>query len=332
MQQRNKILNNHYLVCYRVSSLRHGGTKAISDANKIFLECGATAFDVTFSKHAIIAMFQFSWILIRLAFIGKRARFILQLPEYGSLKKIVAKLLLNHFRCMILLHDLDEFRSLAKVNTSSNLVLKAEKIISTGELLSLIGQTTANDNHVVLSFWDYLLDSTVSNAKRSLHGSILFAGNLIRIKIPALYQKKDRPPFLFYGINYEPALNENEHDIYIGSFDSNNPALESEVSFGLIWEGSKSDHSRYEQYNQPHKMSLYLALGMPLIVWSGACCASRIKSEGIGITVDDLSDINAELAKLTTQDYQHMCNNAERLGQKIRHGEFLKEAIEKLLA
>lgn len=326
MLEKNTILKEHYLWFHKVTSQRHGGTKATIDANSIFIACGAIPFETTFSRKIGIAFFQFLMLLVRLLYLKKHTRFVFQLPQYGRLNKIVARLLLFRFKCTILLHDVDEFRNVPKNNTKSALVMKADKVITTGELLKLVGYANS-DNYVVLQFWDYLLSDSVTNPKRSLSGNILFAGNLIKNKVPALYALKNRPPLLLYGIKYDPELNQNKDDIYMGSFDSDQPAFKAEVSFGLIWEGNESDLFRYELFNQPHKMSLYLALGIPLIVWAGACYADKVINKSIGIVVNDLSDIHAELAKVTTEDYQVMCINAEQLGGAIRKGEFLKEAL-----
>lgn len=330
MLEKNTILQDHYIWFHKVTSQRHGGTKATVDANAIFKACGATPFETTFSRNIGIAFFQFLLLLARFLNFKSNTKFIFQLPQYGRLNKIVARVLLARFKCTILLHDVDEFRSAPKNNTKSTLVMKADKVISTGELLKLIGYTNSA-NYVVLEFWDYLLNDSVENPNRSLSGNILFAGNLIKNKIPALYALKQRPPLMLYGIKYDSELNENKRDIYMGSFDSDQPSFKSEVSFGLIWEGAENDLVRYELFNQPHKMSLYLALGIPLIVWAEACYAEKVLHEGIGIVVKDLSDIHSELAKVTGEDYELMCINAERLGGAIRNGEFLKAALLSLL-
>lgn len=51
----------------------------------------------------------------------------------------------------------------------------------------------------------------------------------------------------------------------------------------------------------PHKGSLYLALGMPIIAWKESNIATLIEKEGLGIIVESLDEIDQKLKSLSEQ-------------------------------
>ena len=82
--------------------------------------------------------------------------------------------------------------------------------------------------------------------------------------------------------------------------------------------------------NNPHKMSLYLVSGMPVIVWSGSAQAEFVRKNGIGLVIDSLSDIQDGIAALTAEDYARMLENARRIGCKLRQGGMTRAALVKI--
>ena len=57
------------------------------------------------------------------------------------------------------------------------------------------------------------------------------------------------------------------------------------------------------RYNNPHKTSLYLSSGIPVITWSQAAIADFIKQHNVGIVIDDLNRIDEVLANVTKDQY-----------------------------
>ena len=58
------------------------------------------------------------------------------------------------------------------------------------------------------------------------------------------------------------------------------------------------------RFNNPHKLSLYVALGLPVIVWREAAIAEFVLKQGIGITVSDLLELNDISTKVSTEGYR----------------------------
>ena len=81
--------------------------------------------------------------------------------------------------------------------------------------------------------------------------------------------------------------------------------------------------------NNPHKASLYLASGFPIIVWSQSALADFVRKNQCGIIVDSLFEIADCLNSIDEEDYQELIKNSKIVGEKLRKGHFLKTALEK---
>lgn len=107
-------------------------------------------------------------------------------------------------------------------------------------------------------------------------------------------------------------------------------------NFGLVWSGD-SIHSctghlgEYLKYNDPHKASLYLSNGIPIIIWEKAALAAFIKENNLGIVIDDLDKLDQVMDEISKEDYQVMKANARKVGQKIRNGHFISKAVDSLI-
>lgn len=102
--------------------------------------------------------------------------------------------------------------------------------------------------------------------------------------------------------------------------------------FGLIWDGDSADtcsgeYGEYLRYNSPHKASLYLSSGIPVIVWSQSALASIVKSLGVGFAVDSLAEIEPVLSKLSDDDYLRMKTAALNTATKLRSGQMIQSAV-----
>jgi hypothetical protein len=83
----------------------------------------------------------------------------------------------------------------------------------------------------------------------------------------------------------------------------------------------------YMRFNDPHKVSLYISAGIPVIIWSEAALAGFIKERHIGFTVSSLEEIPEKLGNVTEEDYQSYRSNLYPLMRQVRDGYFLKEAV-----
>lgn len=102
--------------------------------------------------------------------------------------------------------------------------------------------------------------------------------------------------------------------------------------FGLIWDGDSADtcsgeYGEYLKYNSPHKASLYLSSGLPVIVWSQSALAPVVESLGVGFAVDSLAGIEPMLNKLSDVDDRQMKAAALLVALKLRSGQMIESAV-----
>jgi len=194
---------------------------------------------------------------------------------------------------------------------------------------------------VNLSLFDYL-----APAARVAHAEalawplqVVSAGNLSTAKAgwlydPALAGLRDVELSLF-GAFHEPDKVPHGATTWKGVFDPDEPAFDRRYHFGLVWDGSSAtacegNYGLYTRYNNPHKLSLYLALGLPVIVWSQAACAPFVWGRAVGVPVQDLRDIGRVVRALGDEHYRTLAANAVRVGDRIRGGWFLRDALRRL--
>lgn len=105
--------------------------------------------------------------------------------------------------------------------------------------------------------------------------------------------------------------------------------------FGLIWDGNSADtcsgeYGEYLKYNSPHKASLYLSSGLPVIVWSQSALAPVVESLSVGFAVDSLADIEPMLNKLSDSEYLDMKHAALDTAKKLRSGQMIESAVDSI--
>ena len=161
---------------------------------------------------------------------------------------------------------------------------------------------------------------------------IAFAGNLNKseflsaMEIPSdvrmeLWGKLDpeREKTLAEGCHYHGILSSDEIPFAVGEMD-----------YGLVWDGSGKDDiegglGEYLRYNNSHKCALYLASGIPVIVWSQSGMANFVKEHACGITIDRLGDLDQAIH---TADYEKLKEAALAVAPKLWEGYYLSQAID----
>lgn len=245
---------------------------------------------------------------------------------------------------IFLIHDLERprFAKLSYIKTKKRvrifleetLLLRCgDKIICHNERMKdyLKQQKIPATKIVPLGIFDYLTDALPATG-RKLANEVVFAGNLSLGKSAFLADLKDIPDTTFhlYGLNYEEQDLDNV--VYKGAFAPEDLVSNLEGSFGLVWDGTSIEtcdgiFGEYLRLNDPHKFSLYLAAGLPVIVWDESALADFVRAGNVGLTVPSLTAISAEIGKLSGSDYRTMCENAQSIAARLREGGYLKTAL-----
>jgi glycosyltransferase involved in cell wall biosynthesis len=222
---------------------------------------------------------------------------------------------------------------------NNNMLLKKELqqlgtfthvIVHNAAMKSFIEQQVKHLSVHTLEWFDYR--AAAPGPQRHFSNQVCFAGNFSKAQF--VYQLNQLPEleFYLYGENYIAQHNQPQHIFYKGVVPPETlPAL-AQGSFGLVWDGpSLSLCDSYLQYNNPHKASLYLAAGMPLIVWDKSALAPVVLEKKVGITITTLNDLDKVINNITAGAYTEMQQNAAELGELICRGYHLKKIIRQLI-
>lgn len=187
-----------------------------------------------------------------------------------------------------------------------------------------------------LGIFDYL-KHTVSEQCHSIKvHSVAFAGNLEKsifledwISMPKNYDLE------LYGLLSQEKLNAcQEHGkiVYHGSLSPNEIVEKIEGSFGLVWDGTSvetcdGDFGEYLKLNDPHKFLLYIAAGMPVIIWDKSALSDFVREYGIGICVENLHEIQNIMNNTSDDEYSEMLSNLKKVQERVNNGSFLSDCI-----
>lgn len=277
---------------------------------------------------------------------------IYQHPLFPSrlLPKYIDKLKKKGIKLVVLIHDLETLRKGIEGAVSANkevntlieetLLKKFDAVICHNEKMKqyLLTKGYAEKQLVTLDIFDYLSNCKLNHSsEKTEHPSVMVAGNLIKAKSGYIYKinSENNNPDLtvhLFGIGFDNSEN-NPNLNYHGSF----PAAElPEVltgDFGLVWDGLSADTcegntGQYLKYNNPHKTSLYLSSGIPVIVWKEAAIADFVQRNHVGLAVDSLSELTDIICSLSQEEYTELCKNAEQISGKLRGGYYFYHALD----
>ena len=189
---------------------------------------------------------------------------------------------------------------------------------------------------IVLEIFDYLLQNDIKKRERVYNKSIVFAGNLDKSFFLRNLSKYVKCKVFLYGkLTDNWIIDDNQN--YMGSVEPEKLCEIIQGDFGLIWDGTRCDMcdgngGNYMKYNNPHKLSLYIASGLPVITWKKAAIAEFIEENGIGITVESLDEVDLLLNEISCQEYENMVKNVEIIQKRITSGFYTRQAFDSALS
>lgn len=286
----------------------------------------------------------------RLSFLGRGDTLVIQFPTISHciyLSLLSTELRAKGVKVVFLIHDLEKLRFILEKDApkktqirralDESVVLKtASKIIAHNDTMVnyLKEEGIPSKKLISMGLFDYLLPDDFSSLNHDLSAEVIIAGNLDSEKVGYLADIGKVPGVTFelYGVGYK---NNADNAVYNGSFLPDELPAALRGSFGLVWDGTSietcdGNYGNYLRYNDPHKCSLYLASGFPVIVWDQSALAQYITSNRLGLAVSSLRDIETAVSRLGAADYADMCENVNRVGAQLREGYFLRNALEKI--
>lgn len=197
-------------------------------------------------------------------------------------------------------------------------------------------QGVSADKLITLDIFDYLLDKRTKG--KEFVKSLTIAGNLDTSKSGYIAELGKLPEICFdlYGANFDPSIKSFPNIAYHGEYPIDVIPSKLSGGFGLVWDGNsidgcKGQSGQYLQYNNPHKLSLYLASGLPVVIWEGAAEAAFVKKYDVGFCVESLEELSGIMDSVDASEYAKLCTNAGRLSEGLCSGEYAEKAIAEAL-
>ena len=350
---------------FRENEKRTAGAKARVDIDRICTEqLGYTPVDIVFDtarfedRNIVGQLGEHSEALHewerKTAHLTKGDLLLIQFPPVNHslmLSRQLSRLKAEGVYLVAILHDVEILRGAKRKNKSiKNRMRKHfEEQLCLGHFDRIVVHNKAMKEAVAdlcgipagkmrsLGLFDYLCGETRS---REFGRGVAVAGNLRPDKSGYAYQLPGNMRWNLYGIQFsgKAFLPGDETDpkspgvYYHGSFLADEIADRIDGSFGLVWDGASIDtcegvFGEYLRYNNPHKTSLYLAAGMPVIVWKEAAIAGYILKENCGIAVESIAIIPKILEEMSDEEYHILAQNAEKVGRRLRRGDYTRKVL-----
>jgi len=347
---------NYYICEGKTDEIYNAGVKARSDVEKILEEQGYEKIFVETTKvkggksiSNIISHLKILYAWDKsLKKLNKNDIILLQYPIIKTaigMEKIIKKHS-KRLTIIALIHDLNSVRF---IDESKSKILPTRDQIQDKKILNTCSYIIAHNeamkdkliklgndekNIKTLKLFDYLLDRDVKERKCIKEQPVIIAGNLASYKSEYLKYLKDIKDVKFnlYGKGYEG----NEENVsYKGAFLPEELINNLEGSMGLVWDGSSKDtcvgdFGQYLKYNNPHKVSMYLTAGIPVVIWEEAALAKFIVENNLGYTIKRLDDLTELRKNITEEDYQNKMTRIKKVSEKLKNGGFLKDVLEKI--
>ena len=262
---------------------------------------------------------------------------IMQYPFYfNSILKKALRNSLGKNEVIFLIHDVNALRSFQDTDIKNEIdelnLAKAVIVhnVIMGEALQKLG---LNVPWISLDLFDYLLPD-IPQRTFSKGTTVAFAGNLGKSKFLRNAEIETLGlHFNLYGPGFKEEFIKWSNVSYKGSFPPDEVPFKLEGNFGLIWDGTDvktcdGPTGTYMKYNNPHKLSLYIAAGLPVVVWKQAAIAKLVAKHKIGIAVESLTDVSKEIQLLPDNEYHEMVMAVKKLQKKLVSGSFTKRCLE----
>ena len=334
-----------YYFTTRLAEENHAGTKAVQDANTVLESKGFLPISQKYTKGKIARIILLAKLFFKIDDCTRNVNegdiVIFQLPM--SINENFQKIILKRVKrkkaiVCFLIHDIAGLRINETINENERRVFSlADYVISHNDSMTteLLKTGVINKNQIVdLEIFDYLLEQAVNNDKKKLSNGVIISGNLMRNKVAYIYNNLEF--FMTNAFNlYGPGFENSELSIYKGSFKPSEIPDEMSGSFGLVWDGDSLDtcngqYGEYLKYNNPHKVSLYLTAGFPVIVWKKSALTSFVIENELGFAVESLREVPEIINAMSKEEYDVLLQNVQKVSGRLIEGFYLSNALSEI--
>ena len=266
---------------------------------------------------------------------------LVQYPYFPVKGYGVARLALHLLRwkgvkTAALVHDLDSLRRIggSAARGSDQLLLPGFEalIVHSQRMESYLRTVGVTCPMILMEAFDCLSEGEIPVREKSR--MVAIAGNLAADKSGYLKDIGKVPlEWQLYGTNW--AGSGSTRIEYHGEIAPEKLPETISGAFGIVWDGDSLDgltglYGVYALLNSPHKLSTYLAGGLPVIVAKNAAAADFVAREQVGVALNSLRELPELIRTMPEEDYQRYAANARRVGAQLRGGENTKRALRQL--
>lgn len=335
------------------SEQHHAGSKAISDVSDILFKEGFETIKITKrnTKRSLIAYIQrqigylLDWKKVYET-VEDNAVVVLQHPFHNqqlTRYKTLLKLKKNKkIKIISIVHDVEEVRQVIfndyyQIEMQQMMGL-ADSLIVHNEVMQafFVEKGVPEEKIEVLEIFDYLTPHKETPIEFSR--AITIAGNLDFWKSPYIKEIVNIHGLTvdLFGPNFNVDTVNNLTVNYHGSYPPSEIPNHLNKGFGLVWDGQSIDtcsgeFGQYLKFNSPHKLSLYIASGLPVVIWESAASAKLVEKYQIGLTIKSLEDLPMILNQIDEETYFKYVYRVKVLSEQLKNGYFLKKAIKQSL-
>ncbi|MBQ6496933.1 MAG: hypothetical protein IJI74_07180 [Firmicutes bacterium] len=291
--------------------------------------------EVEMSGIVSMGLSSFRKIRRRFAFLQEGDMLFFQFPLKTNpvvLRRLFQGLSKRGIEITVIVHDLNSFieKDASICKCCDNVIVNNEKTA-----MELIRNKMEAGRILPMKCLDFLIPDSISGScgEFGLKKPVVVAGKLSREEAGYVYHLPDNCRFNLYGDGYEGTA--DEHVKFGGNYRPDEIPFMIVGSFGLVWDGPSpmtclGIAGKNMKHTNPQQLSLYLASGMPVIVWSESAAADFVIQNGCGFTVSSLSEIGYRIRSMSEKTYQKMKISAEDIGIPMRDGCYLRSVILKL--
>ncbi len=326
-------MTNRFYISKNYRNPYTASSKAKMDAERIATANGFKNVGLpskTFESSIIGRLWTVLSTLLGLLRMPRNGVILLQHPS-NNIDTILRKARKRNNKIIILIHDINALRNQGNNSSLDFIHLTDCVIVHTNKMKEYIHNMYPKVHIEVLKVFDYL-DSQIPSHSQTHDYSVAFAGN---IRKSMFIPKLASIPVLFklFGIGGEE-LPKHQNLMYCGCFHPSILSQKLDADFGLVWDGTSIDTcdgvlGEYLKYICPHKLSMYLSSGIPIIIWKESAMNDFVKKNNIGIAVNSLRELPKIFSNLSIEKYSEIRSNAIRIGRQISDGYFLSTVLKK---
>ena len=258
--------------------------------------------------------------------------------EWGFINKLKKK----KCKIIVLVHDISSFRHENRLSIKEEIRffnLSAGVIVHNNFMNDYLRHNGLTVKTTSLGVFDYYFQGNrVNHSSITFPISVNYAGNINKSKFVSLLPTSEKVHYEIFGPLDKKEILENSGGglTYHGSLDPTIIPLKLKNGFGLVWDGDSIQtctgiYGSYLKINNPHKASLYLAAGIPVIVWDKSAMAEFVIKNKVGIVIKNVAEIESKISVMSSDELNTIAKNVSKIQSNIRNGYYITNSLNKIV-